>query len=292
MVMFSGEGSGSPYQHNNPQSINLEDIESYTLESYGLTVDAVKLNHFGVDVTNPKTGEFLPDAFYKSKIEAAVAAVEKRLDIVIVPRLLREHHDFYRNDFQSFMYIHTYSKPILQVEAVRLEYGGSSMYNYPPKWWRVDNLYGHLQMLPNTALTGDQTSLSLVQAYSGYPMIAGLPQTVNNNFAPQMFHVEYVAGMLPPKRSGVTQPLEMHPDLWNLVIKVALREVFEQWGRLIIGAGIANMSLSMDGFSQSIDTTQSAMYGGASADIVQLDKDIEELIIGLKSYYGNNLGLI
>ncbi|AYJ75159.1 hypothetical protein BSP36_072 [Bacillus phage BSP36] len=292
MVMFSGDGFGNPYQHNNPQHIDINDVDKFTLESYGLTVDAVKLNHFGVDVTNPKTGEFLPDAFYKSKIESAVAAAEKKLDIVILPRVLREHHDFYRNDFQSFMYIHTFSKPILQVEKVRLEYGGNAIYNYPTKWWRVYNLPGHLEMLPNTTLAGGGNNLSLIQAYSGYPMVAGLPQTVGNNFAPQMLHVEYVAGMLPPKRSGVTQPLEMHPDLWNMIIKMALREVFEQWGRLIIGAGIANMSISMDGFSQSIDTTQSAMYGGASADIVQLDKDIEELYTGLKSYYGTNLGLI
>lgn len=283
---------GSPYDHNNIQNIKLEDVEKYTLADYGLTVDAIKMNHFGVTITDPRTREHLPDAFYKSKIEAAVAQAEKMLDIVIVPRLLEEHHDFYSNDFNSYMFIHTFHKPILQVEAISLEYGASQLYRYPSKWWKVYNLAGHLEMLPNTILSGGANGMSLAQAYTGYPMISGLPQTVGNNFAPQMFHLQYVAGMLPPTRSGVTKPNEMHPDLWNMIVKIALREVFEQWGRLIIGAGIANMTTSMDGFSQSIDTTQSAMYGGASADIVQLDSDIQSLYKGLKSYYGNNLGLI
>lgn len=282
---------GNPYEHNNPQLINLEDVDSYTMDDYGFTVDAVKSNHFGIVVTDPRTGEHLPDAFYKAKLESAVAQVEKMLDIVILPRVVTEHHDFYRNDFESFMHIHTHHKPILQVENVRLEYGGGTVFNYPTKWWKVYKLYGHLEMLPTLMSSGD--NLNLTQVYSGYPMITGIPQlTGSNNYAPQMFHVVYVAGMLPPQRRGVTQPHEMHPDMWNLIIKIALKEVFEQWGRLIIGAGIANMSINIDGVSQSIDTTQSAMYGGASADIDQLDRDIKDLTSSLKSYYGMNLGLI
>jgi hypothetical protein len=290
--MLNNPYGGNPYEHNNPQLVTLEEVNNYTLADFGFTVDAVKANHFGIAVTDPRTGEHLPDAFYKSKLESAVATAEKMLDIVILPRMVREHHDFYRNDFESFMHIHTHHKPILQMENVRLEYGGGTIFNYPTKWWRVDKLYGHLQMLPTLMMSSDGTNLNLAQVYSGYPMIAGIPHTVGNNYAPQMFHVEYVAGMLPPKRSGVTELHEMHPDLWNLVIKIALREVFQQWGRLIIGAGIANMTISIDGVSQSIDTTQSAMYGGASAEIVQLDKDIEDLRKTLKSYYGTNLGLI
>jgi hypothetical protein len=292
MVDSPNNDFGSPYQHNNPRAISIEEAEKLTIEDYGFTVDAVKINHFGVSITDPRTGEHLPDAFYRAKLEAAIAQAEKMLDIVILPRVLTEHHDFYSNDFSSFMFIHTFRKPILQLEEIHMEYGDNAIFRYPPKWWKVYNLAGHIQMLPNTLLSGGQQNLSLAQAYSGYPMLTGLPQTVGNNFAPQLFHVRYLAGMLPPKRSGVTETNEMHPDLWNMIVKLALKEVFEQWGRLIIGAGIANMQINIDGISQSIDTTQSAMYGGASADIMQLDADIQNLATGLKSYYGNNLGLI
>jgi hypothetical protein len=290
--MLSNESSGSPYSHNNEKLVELADVNNYTLEDYGLTVENVKSNHFGVDITDPRTGEHLPDPFYKSKIEAAVAQVEKDLDVVILPRALVEHHDFYRNDFNSHMYFHTHRKPIVQLENVRLEYGAYSVFNYPSRWWKVYNLPGHIQMLPTMMLSGDQSQLNLAQAYSGFPMITGTPNITNHNTGPQLFHIEYVAGMLPPKRRGVAQPWEMHPDLWQLIIKMALKEVFQQWGRLIIGPGIAGMSIDVDGVSQRIDTTQSAMYGGASAEIIQLDADIKGLKSSLKSYYGFNLGLI
>lgn len=290
--MLQNDGYGSPYGHNNEKLIDLEDVNKYTLADYGFTVDSVKSNHFGIDITDPRTGDHLPNEFYESKLEAAVSQVEKELDIVILPRVVKEHHDFYRNDFESHMYLHAHHKPILQVENVRLEYGGSTVFNYPTRWWRIYKLQGHVQMMPTMMLSGDQSSLNLAQVYSGYPMIAGIPHTVGATHAPQMFHLEYVAGMLPPTRSGVTQPHEMHPDLWQIVVKLALKEVFQQYGRLIIGPGIANMRMDIDGVSQSIDTTQSAMYGGASAEIIQLDNDIAKLYAGLKSYYGVNLGLI
>ncbi|QVW28806.1 hypothetical protein [Bacillus phage SWEP1] len=290
--MFTNEERGYQYQHNNEKLIALEDIEKLRLEDYGLTVDAVKMNHFGISVTDPRTGEYMPDEFYQSKIEQAVAQAEKKLDIVILPRYNSEHHDYYRNDFESFMFLRTHQRPIMQAEKITLEYGGGTVFNYPTKWWKVYKLEGHLEMLPTLMLSEQGQNMNLAQVYSGYPMIAGIPHLVGNNYAPQMFHVEYVAGMLPPKRRGVSQPWEMHPDLWTLIIKIALKEVFQQWGRLIVGAGIASMDISIDGISQHIDTTQSAMYGGASADIMQLDRDISELVDGLKSYYGVNLGII
>lgn len=58
---------------------------------------------------------------------------------------------------------------------------------------------------------------------------------------------------------------------------------------MIIGAGIANKTLDVDGITESIGTTQSAMYGGASAQIIQIDADIKELLDALRSYFGTNM---
>ena len=44
-------------------------------------------------------------------------------------------------------------------------------------------------------------------------------------------------------------------------------------------AGIANQSVSIDGLSQSVGTTQSAMFGGASARIESYAKDLDERIL-------------
>lgn len=48
---------------------------------------------------------------------------------------------------------------------------------------------------------------------------------------------------------------------------------------LIIGAGIANQSVSIDGVSQSIGTTQSAMYGGASARVNEYTNDLNDHLL-------------
>lgn len=52
-------------------------------------------------------------------------------------------------------------------------------------------------------------------------------------------------------------------------------------------AGIANQSVSIDGVSQSIGTTQSAMFGGASARVNEYTKDLtENLLPALRMRFG------
>src|SRR5699024_6190513 len=101
--MLSNNNSGDPYRHNNQQHVNLDEVDDYTLEDYGLNVDSIKSDHFGVDITDHRTGEELPDSFYESKQETAISTIEKELDIVIRPRVVTEHQDFNRNDFESHM---------------------------------------------------------------------------------------------------------------------------------------------------------------------------------------------
>jgi len=56
-------------------------------------------------------------------------------------------------------------------------------------------------------------------------------------------------------------------------------------GDLIIGAGISDLHVSVDGLSQSIGTTASAMYGGYSARIQSFQKQYKTLMNTLRSKY-------
>ena len=95
------------------------------------------------------------------------------------------------------------------------------------------------------------------------------------SYAPQLWHVKYRAGMD-----------KIPADLYEAVYKKATIGVLQIWGDLILGAGIASQSISLDGYSQSIGTTQSAMYGGASARCEEYRKDLNNrLLPTLKSYY-------
>ena len=68
-------------------------------------------------------------------------------------------------------------------------------------------------------------------------------------------------------------------------IKSATLLLLHVAGDLILGAGIASQSLSVDGLSQSIGTTSSAMYSGYSSRSEALDKQYKLIIGALRSQY-------
>jgi hypothetical protein len=69
--------------------------------------------------------------------------------------------------------------------------------------------------------------------------------------------------------------------------------VLQVWGDLIIGAGISNQTISIDGLSQSIGTTQSPEFSGAGARIKNYMDDMKVLEARLKdTYLGINMVVI
>lgn len=282
----------APYTHGNPRRIPLDAVEKFTLEDFGFNVNAVKSQMFGVAVIDPSTGEEMGDEYYLQAINSAIANAEKEFDIKILPRFVSEKKDFYQNDFNSYGYLRMNSRPLLQVEDFKMQAYNRTLMNYQNDWWRVNCVQGSIQLMPTLlGVLGSgipYNNVTMGQApWLGFPPVAS-----NQGFAPQLFEVNYVAGMLPQERDGVFQEWELHPDLKFLILKQSAKSILEVWGRLIIGAGIASRTLDIDGMSESIVTTQSAMYGGASADIIQLDADIAQLSSGLKAYYGMNLGIV
>ena len=77
----------------------------------------------------------------------------------------------------------------------------------------------------------------------------------------------------------------MPAHLRELIYKKAVIGILQVWGDLVLGAGIASQSISIDGLSQSIGTTQSAMYGAASARCTEYRDDIQALIPVIRQQY-------
>lgn len=277
------------YAHNNPQKITKEQIENLTLEDYGLTPDTIKSYMYGIEITNPTTGEPMGDDFYTHTIETALAQAEQTLDIAIFPRYETEHHDYRSVEFNSHMFTHTYRRPIIQVERFNLELNGKPFRSFPSQWLKTYHLFGHVQIAPAPfANNGGQVynSDTLFPAY-GFPFLPS-GNTYQHTTAPQMLHVEYIAGLLPRQNAYSHKPWEMPATLEKYIIKIALKEIFQLWGRLVVSPGLASQSLTMDGITESVTTTQSAMYSAMSAELKHIDEDIAELEDGLKSYFGNN----
>lgn len=293
----------SPYDDGNPKRISLNDVEKYDFSSYGLNADMVKKYMFGIRVIDPETQEELEDDFYDLSIAKAVSYLEKVLDVQILPNIINETKDFFPSDYSSSMFLKLKKRPVLQVEQLSTSYNGQPLMDYPSQLWKVSSIGGTIQIVPTigmgimNSVTGQSDAMSL---YGGTMLdnmgIAnfGIPYmgATTGQSIPQLFRVGYVAGMLPQRRLGVEEDWEMPTDLKVLVLKVAANDVFEQFGRLIIGAGVASKSFTMDGISEEINTTQSAEYGGASADIKQLESDIAKGISALKARYGIRVGVI
>lgn len=306
----------APYSHNNPKIVDLETIESITPSDYGLTPEAIKASMFGVKVVDPNTGNEMGDSFYTYAIETAISKVETELDIVILPRLVSEHKDYNYAEYSSYMFLHAKSKPILQVETLGLEANGSYKRNYPSEWWKVYNRPGHIQVASaplygaisgnmgggiatfsggasfggfdggyGGRLHGGLSSLPNGSSLGGYkpnPVSGG-----NQNSYPQLIHVSYIAGMLPQRRAGVTEEWEMPTILNELIVKMASKQIFQQWGRLVVPMGISSKTLTIDGISESVSYTSSATNGAIKSEIGQLDEDIADGLNKLRGYYGN-----
>lgn len=230
-----------------------------------LSIEAVK-NHylFGIDLSDQE-GNPLPDSLFAHYIDSAVDWLQNLLDIQISEVVMTaEQHDYIRNDYQNWGYIQLHKNPVKRITGLRMMYGNRPSVEIPLDWIKLDKLTGQIHLFPSTGSAG-----SLIIGNTG--LLYGFHGAWA--FAPQLWAVDYVAGV---DESDNTLPIQL---LQEAIYKRASCGILNVWGDLILGAGIASQSVSIDGVSQSIGTTQSAMFGGASARIENYTKDIKEQIL-------------
>lgn len=221
-------------------------------------------------------GNKMKEGMLEHYIRAAVEYTQRMLQIVINPvDITDEQHDYYQNDFENWAYIKLHKRPILSVSSISMNFGNQKMFDIPQEWIRVNGIPGDIQLFP---VSGSSGSMILTANGSMFaPMLNGLFQ-----FAPQIWSVSYTAGMA-----------DIPDDIVEYIMKRASIGILQVWGDLIIGAGIANQTISIDGLSQSIGTTQSPEFTGAGARIKNYQDDMKLLEQHLKdTYVGINLGLI
>lgn len=275
-----------------PDGTNYQDI---TLDSLGFTPDSVRFELKGMvdDLTNSETGETYEDSDYQSLITQYVSEAENKFDIVIRPRLKFDRADYYRNDFDAYMYIRTEQRPIIHVEDVKIYFNNQNIFDYDDDWIKVSNRMGQVQIQP--ALFQQGYAQSAMLPLNMTTMLYGIPPVIQNEYAPQMIGLSYIAGMLPVTSSdiGINRDVYPRPELIAWVAKKTAIGILERWGRNIIGPGIASFGVSIDGISSNLNTTQSAEYSATKAEIDTLNEELELIEDGLMSYYGGrNIGII
>lgn len=155
-----------------------------------------------------------------------------------------------------------------------MNYNMSQMFKIPNDWVTLYSIPGQVQLFPTSGSSG---SMILTQGGSFLPLTIGAWSN-----APGIWRVDYRAGFE-----------ELPQDLVEYIMKRASIGILQVWGDLIIGAGIANQTISLDGLSQSIGTTQSPEFSGAGSRIKMYQEDMKDLEKRLKdTYVGINLGVL
>lgn len=222
---------------------------------------------FGVDITND-AGESLPDEVFQHYILAAIAWLEHELDIRIAPTtFLGESADYYAADYPEFSIIQLENYPVISLEEFKVEYpSGQTVVTFPDEWVRLDKTHGIVRIVPTA---GTLSNIILGQGGAFLPAVySGL------SHLPDLFKIDYTAGFQ-----------AVPANLLELIGMMAALGPFNIFGDLIAGAGIANLSVSIDGLSQNIGTTSSATNSGYGARIRQYLDQIKKQLPNLRRYY-------
>lgn len=236
--------------------------EIYTQVEPLITVEKLKQTYlFGTLHFPDYKGDDLSDEAIQTFINNAISLLEHDLDIAVAPRQKVEFKDYSMNDYFEWGYVQLNNSPVLSLDSMRVVYlkdndpnnpgeeQFESVLEIPKSWIRLDPDSGIIRMMPNNKFPG-----RLAVGGNG----AFFPELFNNSMVPHMWEFKYTHGF----KSGCV------PSLVNAAIGL-LASIFVMniLGDLIIGAGIAGTSLSIDGLSQSIQTTASAENHGFSAKV-------------------------
>lgn len=256
-------------------------------------IDVAKLKGtylFGVHINDRVTGQAMPDDVYQVWIDNAIAMLETFLDISISPvKNFEEFKDYRLNDYADWGYLQLNNYPVICVRKMEMVYfrdvdgEPETVQTIPNQWLRLQAHDGLLRLIPNARFPAN---LQISQTGSYFPEI------LRADFVPHLWRITYDYGF----------STDCLPVLLNQAIgTIAAIQALIVAGHLILGAGIASTSISLDGLSQNIQTTQSAENSGYSAVI----KDLSDKLYGktkddpfailtiLKNYYkGETMNII
>ena len=246
-------------------------------EELVISVDELKAIYmFGVDLTDDDGNPF-PDRMIEHYIKAAVARMEKELDIPITPlELVDELHDHYAQDYGRWGYFQLHKYPIICLREVSFMYPSQSEeVIIDPEWIVLVEAgdSGQIQIVPGQ---GNIADVLLIPGQL-MPLWSGATGRV-----PGVWRFDYRAGF---------EVGDVPADVKDAIGMQAAIGLFNIAGDLVAGAGIANTSISIPGLSQSVGTTSSATNAGYGARILQYEKQLKTLIPLLRRFYGKGTRL-
>lgn len=216
---------------------------------------------YGVDLTKDDGAPY-PNELFEFYIKSAVSWLEQRLQLQLRPKDFTEKHDFLPGEYGSDIFMKLNRKPIMELHEVKLVLPGGGEQIFDINDIHVEQESGQLNIYPGTSTT--------------LPGLAYRPSLSSRKFLAQAFHVKYRAGF---------KVADFPANIRELVGKVAAFGPLNIAGDLVAGAGLAGTSLSIDGLSQSVTTTNSSTNAGYGARLILYRKEVKDQIEAIRSYY-------
>lgn len=237
--------------------------------------EMLALYFYGIDIVN-RQGTQLDKTVIEFYVRAAQEEIEKYLTIKLNRQVYEEKSDYFRNEFNHRGFVKT-KMPVAKPIQVDGYLGEQKQISYP-RGWLTTNTAGdyptsrQIVIVPNSNVA----DLVLGAAVYGGTIIPYLG-LLNNDQIGSYFHVKYITGF------GCDA---MPYDLVNVVGKLASLGMFNVLGDIALGqAALASYSLSIDGLSTSVGTTNSATNAAFGARIINYQKEIKDTMTKLRGIY-------
>jgi hypothetical protein len=231
--------------------------------------ELIEMYFFG---TYPRTvdGENMSEETIRHYIQAAQQEIEKYLTLKFKKQVINETVDFIGSDYRHWGYLKT-TYPVLHTDTLTGSLSNMRQIEYPKEWLSarksVNDIYERNIYLVPAAGSARTTGV----VYSGVMPQLGF---LSVDFIPNYWKTRYVTGF------------ERVPEtIIKAVAQLAALPIFMILGDLILGAGIASQSISIDGLSQSISSTSSATNAGYGARVQELRNNLKDELPKLKDAY-------
>lgn len=237
--------------------------------------DVLLLYFYGVNIDNATDGTKFSDETVRFYAFAAQQEIAKFLGIKFVPELITETQDYYRDDYyHSFPFVKV-TYPVNKAYSMLGMINSVEQVVFPNEWLAVkktssnNSVWRQINVVPNGSTVYGNSEIIYTGIISQYGLHSNLQ-------VPHYWTMQYTTGF-----SLNNLPYE----ILNVIGMLAAIPIFAIAGDLILGAGIASQSLSIDGLSQSISSTSSATNSGYGSRIIEYRKTIKETLDRIKRNY-------
>jgi hypothetical protein len=226
--------------------------------------DIRESDFYGIALNAPNTPDMTDDVIERY-IDSAVNYFENELSIKIMKQVVTETADYDSSAMAQWGFLRV-KNPIASVILIK---GGVNFnkFDIPPSWYVTKVASRPEARLRNIHFVPIDSFLTYL--ISGSFLIGYYSKDI-----PNFWEITYCTGF------------DVVPEyLMYAISMVGMLRLFNIFGDIVLGAGLASFSLSLDGLSQSLATTNSSTNAGFGARVLNYTKELKQAIDDLRATY-------